>query len=47
MTEEISSENNEGKFTHVLMIELDYVIVNLREIEYQAILWLLFVNQNK
>ena len=37
MTEEISSQNNEEKFTHVLMIELDYVIVNLREIEYQAI----------
>ena len=37
MTEEIVSENNDKKFTHVLMIELDYVIVNLREIEFDAI----------
>ncbi len=37
MSEENSNETSNEKFTHVLMIELDYVAVNLRGVEFESI----------
>ena len=37
MTNVSSSEKKESNFTHVLLIDLDYVAVNLRKVEFEAI----------
>lgn len=37
MNEQVLNDNNKEVFTHVLMIDLDYVAVNIREVEFESI----------